>query len=171
MKTGKVDEIIASYQGEKGALIPILQDIQLECNYLPEDVLRHVARELGLPLSQVFSVATYYSAFSLTPRGRHLICVCLGTACHVKGGGRILERIERDLGIEPGRTTEDGNFSLETVRCIGCCGLAPVITIDGHAYGRLKQDQLSTILKRYKPQRTPRGEGRARPIKEKKKRA
>ena len=150
MKTDKADKIIAFYDGEKEALIPILQDIQLECNYLPEDALRHVARELKLPLSQVFSVATYYSAFSLTPRGRHLVSVCLGTACHVRGAPRILDSIQRTLKIEPGETTPDRQFSLEAVNCLGACALGPLMVIDGEYFGKMSARKVESILKRYK---------------------
>lgn len=150
MKTDKTDEIIVSYQGERGALIPILQDIQLECNYLPEDILRHVAQELRLPLSQVFSVATYYSAFSLAPRGRHLVSVCLGTACHVRGAPRILESIQRALKIEPGETTPDRQFSLEAVNCLGACALGPLMVIDGEYFGKMSARKVESVLKRYK---------------------
>jgi NADH:ubiquinone oxidoreductase subunit E len=126
-----------------------LQDIQAEYNYLPREVLNQISQELQMPLSQVLRVATFYAAFSLKPRGRHLINVCLGTACHVRGGGRILEKLERELGIKSGEASSDLKFSLETVRCIGCCSLAPVIRIDEDTHGRLRQDKIPRILKKY----------------------
>ncbi|MGQ9629266.1 MAG: NADH-quinone oxidoreductase subunit NuoE [bacterium] len=149
MDLAKVDEIIDSYRGQDGTLISILQDIQAEYYYLPKEALERVSNRLDLPLSQVYSVSTFYTAFSLRPRGRHSIKVCLGTACHVKGAGLILGRLERDLGVKAGETTPDRQFTLETVRCVGCCSLAPVIMVDSTAHGRLKQDSLPKILKMY----------------------
>lgn len=145
----KIDEIIERYKEEEGALIGALQDIQEQYNYLSKEALIRVGERLDIPLSQVCQVATFYTAFSLKPRGRHLISVCLGTACHVRGGVRILERIERELGIEPGETTEDRRFTMEIVRCIGCCSLAPAMRVDEETYGRLRQDRLPRILERY----------------------
>jgi NADH-quinone oxidoreductase subunit E len=149
MKWMKANEVITQSKKSGESLIEVLQDIQAEYNYLPREVLDQISQELQIPLSQVLRVATFYAAFSLKPRGRHLINVCLGTACHVRGGGRILEKLERDLGIKSGATTSDLKFSLETVRCIGCCSLAPVIRIDEDTHGRLKQDKVPRILKKY----------------------
>ena len=145
----KVDRVVDKYRREKKALIGILQDIQEEYNYLPKDVLLHIKDKLNIPLTQIYGVVTFYNAFSLKPRGRHLIAVCTGTACHVKGASRILEKLERDLKIKSGGVTEDLRFSLETVRCLGCCSLAPVIKVDEDTYGRVKQDELVKILKGY----------------------
>jgi NADH:ubiquinone oxidoreductase subunit E len=146
----KVMRIIDSYKEKKGMLVNILQDVQAEYNFLPKDILVQLAEKLETPLSKIYSVATFYTAFSLKPRGKHLISVCLGTACFVKGGRKILERIERDLGIEPGETTKDLRFSLETVRCLGCCGLSPVVRIDDKIYGQMRQERIPEILNRYK---------------------
>ena len=146
----RVDSIIESYKGEKGLLIPLLQDIQAECNYLPKEALIRVSEGLDIPLSHVYSVATFFKAFSLKPRGRHQINVCLGTACHVRGGKDILVKIERDLGIEAGDTTEDLQFTLETVRCVGCCSLGPVVVIDEETHGRLSQQKVPDILQKYR---------------------
>lgn len=145
----RLDELIDESGLEESHLIGALQDIQREFNYLPEEALRLVAEKIDVPLSQVYSIATFYKAFSLEPRGRHLINVCLGTACHVRGAVQIQEKLERDLGIETGGTTQDGRFSLEGVRCLGCCGLAPVITIDGNFHGKLAQKDLDKLLEQY----------------------
>jgi NADH:ubiquinone oxidoreductase subunit E len=147
--TTVVDKIIEMHGDAGGTLIAILTDIQKECSYLPREALQRVAVRLEIPFSQVFSVSTFYKTFSLAPRGKHSLKVCLGTACHVKGAGMILDRLRRDLGVPEGGTTKDGNFTLETVRCVGCCSIAPVVMVDETAHGRLKQEQLSGILARY----------------------
>ena len=148
--TEKVDSLIDGYTDKKEQLISLLQDIQAEFNYLPQDVLVKVSQKLDIPLSQVFSVATFFRAFSLKPRGRHLITVCLGTACHIRGGQRLVDKIERDYGIKPGETTEDMRFSLETVNCLGCCALGPVAVVDGKYEGNLSPDKLDRALRAYK---------------------
>jgi len=145
----RVDRVIDKYGREKKTLISILQDIQQEYNYLPKDVLLYIRDKLGVPLTQIYGVATFYNAFSLKPRGRHIITVCTGTACHVKGAGKILEKLERDLKIKNGGVTEDLRFSLESVRCLGCCSLAPVVKVDENTYGRVRQDELMEILRHY----------------------
>ena len=136
-------------QSDPENLLHILQEINSEFTYLPEEGLRLVANRLNLPLSQVYSVATYYHALNLEPRGRHIISVCTGTACHVRGAERIIEKLERDLDVSSGGTCEDKRFSLETVRCIGCCSLGPVITVDDDTHGRLKLDSISKIIDKY----------------------
>jgi len=146
----KIDSIIEPYKGRQGLLISLLQDIQAECNYLPQEALTKVSQALEIPLSQVFSVATFFKAFSLEPRGRHLIMVCLGTACHVRGGERLAQKLERDLGIEPGETTQDFIFTLEAVNCLGCCALGPVVVIDGKYESKVDSAKLDSILKRYR---------------------
>jgi NADH-quinone oxidoreductase E subunit len=143
-------KIANKYRDGKAGVISLLQEINLQYGYLPEEALKLAAKKLDVPLIQVYSVATFYTAFSLRPRGRHLINVCLGTACFVRGGTRIVEKLERELGIKAGRTTEDLKFSLETVHCLGCCSLAPVMRIDKDTYGRLRQEKVPQILKRYK---------------------
>ncbi len=145
----KVDEVIDSFSGDLSQLIGILQDIQANLNYLPREALVRVSERLEIPISQVFGVATFFKAFSLTPRGRHQINVCLGTACHVRGGARILGKLERDLKIEAGGTTEDLRFTLESVRCLGCCSLGPVVVIDNDTYGRLNQEKVAKLLDQY----------------------
>jgi NADH:ubiquinone oxidoreductase subunit E len=144
-----VDEIISQYKTEPGALMPILQSVNAKYNYLPEDILRYVAEELHIPLSDVYGIATFYNAFSLVPRGRHKIQVCLGTSCYVRGGTRILQAFQRKLDVAAGETSEDLKFSLETVRCIGCCSLAPAIRIDTDTYARLRSDKVGEVLSEY----------------------
>ena len=144
-----IEVIIGRFQGDKGQLVSILQDIQAEYYYLPKDALEQVSQSLCIPLSQVYSVATFFRAFSLKPRGRHLIKVCLGTACHVRGGVKVLEKIERDLEISHGETTEDRRFTLETVNCVGCCALGPMVTVDEEYFGQMKSDKISSLLARY----------------------
>jgi NADH:ubiquinone oxidoreductase subunit E len=126
----KIDTILKGYEDEEGVLISVLQDINEEFNYLPENTLRYVSEQLDIPLSQVYHVATFYTAFSLTPRGEHIVKVCQGTACHVRGSERVLEELERVLEIGPGETTQDLMFTLETVNCLGACALGPVVVID-----------------------------------------
>jgi len=146
----KVDSLIDSYTYKKEQLISLLQDVQAEFNYLPGDVLIKISQKLDIPLSQVFSVATFFRAFSLKPRGRHLVTVCLGTACHVRGGQRLVDKVERDYGIKPGETTEDMKFTLETVNCLGCCALGPVVVVDGKYESQMNPDKLDRVLRRYK---------------------
>jgi len=126
-----------------------LQDIQAEYRYLPEDALMEVSHSLEIPLSQVYSVATFFRAFSLEPTGRHLIDVCLGTACHVRGAVRILERLERELGIKHGETTKDLDFTLETVNCVGACALGPIVIADGEYSGEMTADKVKPLIERY----------------------
>ncbi len=147
---GKVGSIIDRYEADRGLLISMLQDIQAEYSYLPQEALTEVSKRLEIPLSQVFSVASFYRAFSLKPRGRHLVHVCLGTACHVRGGKRILNRLERDLRIEAGDTTDDSRFTLETVNCLGACALGPVVVVDGKYFGKIRPDGVGKVLKDYK---------------------
>ena len=145
----KVGSILGNYQCDKGMVISILQDIQAEYNYLPREALMQVSQGLEVPLSQVYSVATFFKAFSLIPRGRHLINVCLGTACHVRGAVKILEETERELGIKPGETTEDLRFTLETVNCVGACALGPIVIIDGEYSGQMKTTKVKPLLENY----------------------
>ncbi|MCK4233015.1 NADH-quinone oxidoreductase subunit NuoE [candidate division WOR-3 bacterium] len=146
--TKKLEEIIGKYGKCKSTVIPILQDIQEEYNWLPEEVFEIVAQELGIPLMDVYGVATFYRTFSLKPRGKHIITVCLGTACHVRGGQRITETISRELGINPGETTEDLKFTLETVNCLGCCAIGPIVVVDGEYYGGMTSQKVASLLKK-----------------------
>jgi len=145
----KIQAIIKEHREEAGNLMPVLQHINKEYNYLPPDLLRHVSKELNRPLTDIYNIATFYNAFSLTPRGIHQISVCMGTTCYVRGGERILNRSSEELGIAPEETTEDLKFSLNSVRCIGCCGLAPAITIDGKVFGKVKPSQIPDLLGKF----------------------
>lgn len=145
----KTEAILGKYQSAEGLLVSILQDIQGEYNHLPRTALLAVSRGLGVPLTQVYGVATFFKAFSLKPRGRHLIQVCLGTACHVRGASRVLDTIERELGITTGGTTEDLRFSLERVNCVGACALGPIVVVDGEYAGEMTTEKVSPLLNRY----------------------
>jgi len=145
-----LDELIAAYKGTEGALMPVLQKAQDIYGYLPEEVQRDIALGLEIPYSEVFGVVTFYSQFLLNPKGEFPVAVCLGTACYVKGSGILMEKLETLLGIKGGEITEDLKFSLDATRCIGACGLAPVLTIGEDVYGRLEPNQLEGILAKYK---------------------
>jgi NADH-quinone oxidoreductase subunit E len=150
MEVSKIDSIIRQNGARESAILAILQDIQAEEKYLPKETLEYVSQRMQIPLGQVFRIATFYNALSLKPRGRHKIDVCLGTACHVRGGGKILSKLERDLGVSVGETTKDKRFTLESVHCVGCCSLGPVAVIDGDVFGRLSQDKVPALLKDFK---------------------
>lgn len=143
-------EIVASVGSEPEYAIPLLQEIQRRHSYLPEELVEAVAEESGIPSSRLFGVATFYSQFRFTPQGKHLIRICKGTACHVSGADMLSSSISDDLGIEEGDTTEDMLFSLESVACLGCCSLAPVVMIDDEIYGKLTPKKIKEILKGYK---------------------
>lgn len=145
-----LDAIIAEHKGEEGALMPVLQKAQDIYGYLPVEVQNAIADGLDIPVSEVFGVATFYSQFLLNPKGQYPVAICLGTACYVKGSGKLMEEAERLLGIENGGLTPDFKFSLEATRCIGACGLAPVLTIGEDVYGRLTPDMMEGILAKYK---------------------
>ena len=145
----EVDEIITRHGFQESSLLAILMDIQTHLNFLPQKALTRVATSLDIPLTRVYAVATYYRAFSLEPRGRHTIKVCLGTACHVRGGARILNYVQNRLGVTSGGTTRDLRFSLESVNCLGACALGPMIVVDGDHHGRIKTNAIESILKRY----------------------
>lgn len=145
----RLQELLENYKNQEGALIPVLQKAQNIFGYLPEAVLKQIAESLRLPLSQVYGVATFYAQFHLKPRGRHVIRVCQGTACHVRGSAKILERVKQELGIESGETTPDLRFTLEPVACLGACGLAPVMMVDDNTHGRLTPDMVPDILAKY----------------------
>ena len=141
--------VIDEMKGQKGALMPVMQKAQEIYGYLPVEVQRIIADGMGVSLETVYGIATFYSQFQLNPKGQVAIAVCLGTACYVKGSGDIIERITQKLGIKPGETSSDGVFSLEATRCIGACGLAPVMTINDDVYGRLKKEDVDGILQKY----------------------
>ncbi len=146
-----IDEIVARHRGRPAALLAVLQDVQEVLHWLPRPALEQVAACLQEPLTRVYRVASFYRALSLEPRGEHLIRVCTGTACHLRGAPGLLDALQRELGIGPGETTQDLKFSLETVNCLGACALAPVITIDGQYYGGVKPNELPDLLKQYRP--------------------
>jgi NADH-quinone oxidoreductase subunit E len=148
-KKQDVPTIIRKHKSLKKNLIAILLDIQAQHNYLSPEALRAVADALRMPLIDVLGVATFYRAFSLTPRGKHLCLVCLGTACHVRGGQRILQEFERKLQVEAGQTTKDDQFTLETVACLGCCAIGPVVVVDGEYHGHAKMRDVGKILKKH----------------------
>jgi NADH:ubiquinone oxidoreductase subunit E/NAD-dependent dihydropyrimidine dehydrogenase PreA subunit len=144
-----VDKIIKEFEISEKSLVPILQKANDTYNYLPEPVMRYVADQLNMPLSLVYRIATFYNAFSLEPRGKHLITICLGTACHVKGAEKVAKAFESELGIKRGSTTQDMRFTLESVRCIGCCGLAPVLKVGEDIHGHMAKNKVSGLLKAY----------------------
>ena len=137
---------VATKENNKN-LLSVLQDIQARYSYLPEEKLIETAKTLDMPLIDVYGAATFYQSFSLTPRGRHQVKVCLGTACHVRGASRICKEVERKLDIKPGETSEDGEFSLETVMCLGCCAIGPVVVIDSKYYGQMTRTKVESVLK------------------------
>ena len=146
---GELAEILAEYEGEKGALIPILQKVQEKLGYLPEEAISKVAAFTRMSESEIFGVASFYAQFYFTRRGKHTLKVCLGTACHVRGGERILDEVKRELSVESGETTKDYKFSLERVACFGACALAPVMVIDENVYGRMTIAKAKDIVDEY----------------------
>ena len=144
-----VREIASGYGRDRSALIAVLQDVHAEYNHLPEGSLDVIAREMGVPLASVYGVATFFRAFSFKPRGRHLATVCMGTACHVRGATSLLAEAEERLGVSPGETTRDRNFTLETVNCLGCCAVGPLVVVDGEYHGEMTTKQVEAVLKGY----------------------
>jgi NADH:ubiquinone oxidoreductase subunit E len=148
-KLKKLTEYIDSIPNTEGELINILHEAQDLFGFLPEELQLFISRKLGITAAKVFGVVTFYSFFTMVPRGKHLINVCMGTACFVRGAEKILAEIKEELKIKDGNSTEDGMFTIDTLRCVGACGLAPVVIIDGKVYGRVKAEEVSTILKEY----------------------
>ncbi len=146
---GKIDTIVAKYKDKPGSLIPVLQQAQEVCGYLPHSVQRYIAKGMKISPSVVFGVATFYSFFTLVPRGKHVIRVCLGTACYVKRSEEIIEKLKSELGIKVGEITEDRKYSLEAVRCLGACGLAPVVVVGQDTYGDVAATKVMDIIKKY----------------------
>jgi len=146
----EVEQVLEKYQRDKSALIDILHDTQTGIGYLPREALEEIGVGLGVPLSRVYSVATFFKAFSLTPRGRHLINVCMGTACHVRGSDKVLEQMEKELGIKTGGNTADLKFTLETVNCVGACALGPMVIIEEDYHGEMTPDKVSEVLNNYR---------------------
>lgn len=145
-----VDKILENHPKVENSIIQVLLDIQNELYYLPKDVLIHVSDKLKVPLSRTYNLATFYKAFSLKPKGKYPIAVCTGTACHVQGAPKILDHIKKELNIQEGETTPDKKFSVDSVRCLGCCGLAPVMTVAKNLHGKVPLGKVSKILKQYK---------------------
>jgi NADH-quinone oxidoreductase subunit E len=150
MESSEIDKIIKQYGKKESAILAILQDIQTKEKYLPKEVMEQVSQKMRIPMTNIFRIATFYNALSIKPRGRHKIDVCLGTACHVRGGTKIIDKLSRDLGIQVGETTKDKQFTLESVRCVGCCSLGPVMVVDGNVFGRLTQAKVPGLLKEFK---------------------
>jgi NADH-quinone oxidoreductase subunit E len=149
MELAKVDGIIDRYPAQKSVLIQLLLDIQSEFNWIPKEAIQCVSERLQIPVSQIYRVASFYKAMSLKPRGKHVINVCLGTACHVRGGLRIMDKIEESLGIKTGESTKDMKFTLERVNCLGCCALGPVIVVDKDYHGKMTAAKVESVLKDY----------------------
>lgn len=148
-QVAKLDSIIEKHKGKAGGLIPVLEEAQVCLEYLPLSVQKRIAAGLNLPLSRVYGVVTFYSFFTMTPRGKHTVRVCLGTACYVRGGKALTETLEKQFGIREGETTADRMFTLESVRCLGACGLGPVIVVDDDVHGRVKPGKVKDILSQY----------------------
>ena len=142
----EVDEIVARYRGDESALIQILLDIQREYYWLPKEALLKLSERLEVPLNRIYHIATFYKAFSLTPRGRHQVMVCMGTACYIRGAPQLLDKVEEILKIKPGETSSDMRFTLTTVNCLGCCALGPVVVVDGEYHGRLAPAKVGQFL-------------------------
>jgi len=145
-----LSDILGKYGMDQASIISVLQDIQERMGYLPKETLVDLSKELNIPLSRVLSLATFFKAFSLVPKGKHPINVCMGTACHVRGAQLVLEKLERELAIKSGETTEDFAFSLDEVRCVGCCGLAPVVMVGEEVHGKISQTKIPSLIKKYK---------------------
>jgi len=151
MRTQEIDGIIGKYKGKKGALIPLLQEVQRLEGYLSKDSMRYVAQQTGIHLADIYGVATFYTMFRLKPQGKHIIRVCKGTACHVSGAGIVLEAVRDELGLNPGEdTTTDNQFTVMEVACLGCCSLAPVIMVDSTTHGKLEAAKVAEVLNKYK---------------------
>jgi NADH-quinone oxidoreductase subunit E len=145
----QVRQVLEKYDSDKSALIDVLHDTQSAIGYLPEEALEEIHKGLDIPLSRVFSVATFFKAFSLTPRGRHLVSVCMGTACHVRGSDKVLAQVEKELGIKNGENTADLKFTLETVNCVGACALGPMVIIGEDYHGEMTPEKVNDVLKNY----------------------
>lgn len=149
MDKERIDQIIDKHQGKASSLIQVLLEVQSENNWLPKEVLERISKKLQVPLSRILHIASFYKAFSFVPKGRHQIHICVGTACHVRGATRILESVQDETGIKPGETDLDLKFSLETVNCIGCCALGPVMEINGEIHGNISTSETPDVLKNY----------------------
>jgi NADH:ubiquinone oxidoreductase subunit E len=144
-----LEDIIARHRGKPGGLIPVLEEAQVTLEYLPLCVQKRIAQGLDLPFSRVYGVVTFYSFFTMTPRGRHTVRVCLGTACYVRGGKALADALTKEFGVEEGGTTPDRRFTYETIRCLGACGLGPVVVVDEDVHGRMKPSKIKAVLSQY----------------------
>jgi len=158
MNPSEIDAVIDLYEGKESAILAILQDIQAKEKYLPKEALEHLGQRLHIPLNKIYRIATFYRAFSLTPRGRHEIHVCLGTACHVRGAQRIVDQVTLKLGIRTGETTKDRNFTLGTVNCLGVCASGPIMAIDGEYFGNMSSIKVEGVLKKFRSDRSDKKE-------------
>ncbi len=149
MQLAEIDEVIGRYPAQPGVLIQLLLDIQSEFKWIPKEAILSISEKLQIPVSQIYRVASFYKAMSLTPRGRHVVSVCLGTACHVRGGPRIMDKVEETLRIRAGETTQDMKFTVERVNCLGCCALGPIIVVDKDYHGKLTPAQVNNVLESY----------------------
>ncbi len=150
MDLNKVDAIIENYDGDATSLLAIMQDVQDEENYLPREAVNHISTKLDVPVSRIYSMATFFESFHLEPRGKHICTVCMGTACHVRGSQRLVEHLERDLNVKSGGTTKDMQFTLEEVNCVGACALGPLVIIDGEYHGTVTTTRLTKAVKNLK---------------------
>jgi NADH-quinone oxidoreductase subunit E len=150
MTHSQIDTIIEQNGGKGSAILSILQDVQAKEKYLPKETLEYIGEKLHIPLNKIYRIATFYRAFSLSPRGKHEVCVCMGTACHVRGAQRIIDQVKLALGIRPGETTKDLNFTLETVNCLGVCAAGPVVAIDGQYFGKMSPAKVDGTLKKFR---------------------
>jgi NADH-quinone oxidoreductase subunit E len=160
MTQSEIDAIIDRYEGKDSAILAILQDIQAQEKYLPKETLEHVGEKLRIPINKIYRIATFYRAFSLTPRGRHEVHVCLGTACHVRGAQRILDQLTMELKVRPGETTPDRNFTLGTVNCLGVCASGPVVAVDGEYFGGMSSIKVEGVLKKFRSDKKERVNGK-----------
>ena len=159
MESSEINAIIERYAGKESSILAILQDIQAKEKYLPKETLEHLGEQLHIPLSKIYRIATFFRAFSLMPRGRHEIIACLGTACHVRGGQRIVDQFTMELGIRSGETTPDRNFTLETVNCLGVCAAGPVVAIDGQYFGKMSPIKVEETIKKFRQDKSDEKEG------------
>jgi len=146
MSNDLLERILVDRRSQPQQLLEALQDVQEAFGYISEEAMRTISAELGVPVMEVYRAANYYKAFSLTPRGRHVLTVCMGTACHVRGASRMIDEVEGQLGLTPGQTTEDGMFTLECVNCLGACALGPVVVLDGQYHGKMTPNKLRTLI-------------------------
>jgi len=150
MTHSQIDAIIEQNGGKGSAILSILQDVQAKEKYLPKEALEYIGEKLHIPLNKIYRIATFYRAFSLSPRGKHEVCICMGTACHVRGAQRIADQVKLVLDIRPGETTKDQNFTLETVNCLGVCAAGPVVAIDGQYFGKMSPGKVDGTLKKFR---------------------